>query len=714
MSEKVLNSLSPDKPLRDPNDDRLGYATFAKTLAESIVKMTPAEGLVISVYGAWGTGKSTLSNFLVRYLSQYPQNERPIVVKFNPWWFTGQEDLTRRFFDQLNAILGERKAVGEDVIGLISTFADLVSQTPIPFASSGKIIAQASHLLRPKQEDVPQLKERIADALRKQAKKILVLIDDIDRLTADEIKHLFRVVKAVGDFPNVVYLLSFDKKVAVKALEGLQGVSGEEYLEKIIQVPFELPFPDKASLRRLLFEKLSAVLADTPQENFDQTYWGNVYLEGIDQFISTPRDVTRLINTLSVIYPSVKGEVNVVDLIALESLRIFCPLVYDAIRKNPDAFTGHSRRDENIKSFYEALINQLQEHDRDSIRKMLMRIFPKLEGVFGNRSYGSDWESDWRKRRRLCSPEKFPIYFLLAIPQGDFSDAEMKSIIQLGSNAKSFGEKLIELSKQKRPDGRTRLRAFLEKLEDYTHSEIPLKFIPSIVQALFEVGDSLLQPEDEHKGLFDFGNDIRIGRVLWQLLRRFDQPARFEILKQAMADGKSVTMIGSEVVVLGQQHGKYGSDHIASDDEMIVSAEHRQQLEQIALDKIRQAAGQGNLIESPKLPNVLYRWRGWGSEEEPKFWVQKIIADNEKLITLLSAFLKKTFGHTFGDAVSRMSYRLDPKSLEPFLEPASIIDRVRNIAPSDGLKEEQRIALNQFIKEYEIRQSGGDPDDRFA
>jgi hypothetical protein len=107
MSSEKPNLLSPDKPLNDPEGDQLDHSPFAKTLAERILKMTPPEGLVISMYGPWGSGKSTVLNFITHYLNLFPQNERPIVVRFYPRWFTGKEDLTRRFFNQLSAILDQ-------------------------------------------------------------------------------------------------------------------------------------------------------------------------------------------------------------------------------------------------------------------------------------------------------------------------------------------------------------------------------------------------------------------------------------------------------------------------------------------------------------------------------------------------------------------------------------------------------------------------------
>ena len=81
----------------------------------------------------------------------------------------------------------------------------------------------------------------------------------------------------------------------------------------------------------------------------------------------------------------------------------------------------------------------------------------------------------------------------------------MKAILALAHNPDAFGAKLVALSKQIRPDGHTRLRALLDRLEDYTEQEIPEENIAAVVQALFRVGDKLLRPEDEPRNILDFG-----------------------------------------------------------------------------------------------------------------------------------------------------------------------------------------------------------------
>ena len=704
--------ISGDKPLIDPKNDQLGYAQFAKHLAESIDKMVPTEGLVIAIYGQWGSGKTTMLNFVVHFLNQKSESERPIIVRFNPWWFSGQEDLTRRFFDQFQAVLSKKNVIGGHLKKIIAEFAEVLSNTPSNYAPIGKIVTK---LMNKENKDVAELKDSIVNALKNQQRRILVIIDDIDRLTANEIRQLFRTIKAIADFPNVIYLLAFDKEVVIQVVKKIQEVSGETYLEKIIQVSFELPIPDKISLRRLFFERLNKILADTPEELFDPTHWGNVYLDGVDHFIATPRDVIRLTNTLGVTYPAVKGEVNPVDFIAIETLRIYCPLAYDIIRKNPHAFIGRvehfsdSSKDD-LKSFHDSWLAQVQEKDREPVRQLLMRIFPKLEAVWGNTYYDAAWESKWRKQLRVCSPDIFPIYFRLAIPEGGISNAEMKMMLALASDTKAFAAKLKKLTNQKLPDGTTRVRTFLERLEDYTEKDIPIDHIPTIVQVLFDVGDDILRSEDETHGLFDFGIDIRIVRILWQLLKRLDEPARYEVLKKAIQEGDAVSTIVHVVAVLGQQHGKYGAKEPKSKEKVLITAQHLEDLEKLSLEKVRNAASQDFLLQAPKLPYILYRWRDWADEKEVKQWIQIIIKNDVGLARLLEKFLQKTYSWSLSDRVEKREYRLDPKWLEPFVKSSQIIERVMSLIENPELTENQRLAIRQFIREYEMRQQGKNPD----
>jgi predicted KAP-like P-loop ATPase len=294
------------------------------------------------------------------------------------------------------------------------------------------------------------------------------------------------------------------------------------------------------------------------------------------------------------------------------------------------------------------------------------------------------------------------------LPESELSTTEMKAILANACDAKAFGENLVELANQKLADGTTQVRTFLERLEDYTENEIPLDCIPSIVQALFDVGDQLLRPEDEPWGMFDFGNDVKIGRIIWQLLRRLKEPARFEVLKQVILNSNALSTIVQEITNLGQQQGKYGAEQLSPKEEWLISAQHLKELEELAANRVQDVAEQSSLLQTPGLPKLLYCWLKWTSEEEVRQWVKKVINDDEGLVDFLEKFLETIITESVSDMVPRKAYRLDPNWIEPFLESSSVIDRVRSLADKRGLTEDQTSAIRQFIEEYDIQQQGKD------
>jgi|ERR671933_316215 predicted KAP-like P-loop ATPase len=709
-----FSDLSADNALLEPKQDRLGYASFAKHLADSICQMNFPEGFVIAIYGSSGFGKSTLLNFLTYYLEQKPENEQPIIVPFNPWLFSGGEDITRRFIGQLQTVLSQFKAVPKGILGRITNLAKAVSEIPLPYAQASRALVK---LFDDKEKETSDLKEEVEDTLEKQHPRIVVTIDDIDRLSAEEISQLFYLIKSIPNFTNVVYLLVFDQEVVIKTLTDKQPLPGDTYLNQIVQASFELPLPDKTSLRKLLFEKLNGILADAPKPLLNQNRWGNVYLQGIDHFITNPRDITRLTNLLTVTYPAVKSEVNPVDFIAIESLRAFRPVIYDIIRKNPKFFAGNVEAEgsliptlDEIKDFHYSWLAQFEDEDKEPIKRLLLHLFPKLEGVWYNTCPPAQDESIWGKQLRICSLDIFANYFRLVLTQDEFSDAEIKTIFALAKDAKAFGENLVELTHQKRSDGTTQVRAFLERLEDYPEKEIPTDCIPSIVKALFDVGDQLLPPEDEPHGMFDFGNDIRIERLISQLLHRIDEQARFETLKEAISNGNALAIIVREVAALGQEQGKYGAEEFMPAEEWLQSGEHLKELEGIALKRLRDAAQQNSLLQSPKLSENLHYWQSWAGEEEVKQWVEKIIEDDEGLVNFLENLLPKDFSEDGSNETQKTGYKLDLSWLEPYIEPSAIVERMNSLGETSELTEDGKNAIAQFIQEYETQQQGKGSD----
>jgi len=566
--------LSPDRPLNHPEDDILGYDRFAENLAVSLRKMTPLEGMVVAIHGPWGSGKSSVLNFVRHYLEEEPEEgieEPPLTMRFSPWWFSGREDLTRLFFGQLRARLGD-KTYGE-LKSRLADLADIASKVPgLPGREAGEFIADK---LRG-EPDLDALKEKVDSVLRESGRKIIVFIDDVDRLAPDEIRNLFRMIKAVASFPNVVYLLAFEREIVENALEAQEGTdSGRRYLEKIVQGSFDLPPVEQVDLRRMLVSQLDPIL-DRTQVELDEHYFSNVYFEGLEEMLDTPRDVTRLTNALRVTFPAVEGEVNPVDFVAIEAIRTFEPDIYRLIRESANLLAGRPSDGGRDPVFgdeegarFESWLDRVSEDNREAVRGIMTRLFPKFAVEYGGSHYSPEFERKWRVQRRICSPDVFPIYFRLTVPIDSISEAEMREWLALGGDPEAFGERLLEFATEGRRDGTTRARVAVDRLDDYAHEELPQEHVPSVVGAIFRVGSELLSLMEGARGMYDFGADIRVGRVLVTLLRRLEDTERIDILDREISAGGSASLAENLTVVAGQQHGKFGTDSSPEKDRLL-------------------------------------------------------------------------------------------------------------------------------------------------
>jgi predicted KAP-like P-loop ATPase len=120
-------STAADNPIRTMADDRLGRIATASTLIRTIGTADSAEGYVLAVVGPWGSGKTSILNLMQEGLAQQGDT---IVVKFNPWMFSGTEQLIDAFFHELGAQLRE---TGGKKFDKIATAVDQYSFIFSPF-----------------------------------------------------------------------------------------------------------------------------------------------------------------------------------------------------------------------------------------------------------------------------------------------------------------------------------------------------------------------------------------------------------------------------------------------------------------------------------------------------------------------------------------------------------------------------------------------------
>jgi predicted KAP-like P-loop ATPase len=102
--------LQADEPITRRSEDQLGRARFAEAIANQVLQSPPRQAFVIALDGAWGSGKTSVLNMIEEVVVEQSDT---VVLRFNPWLFSGTEELVLRFLYELGTQLRELGEVKE-------------------------------------------------------------------------------------------------------------------------------------------------------------------------------------------------------------------------------------------------------------------------------------------------------------------------------------------------------------------------------------------------------------------------------------------------------------------------------------------------------------------------------------------------------------------------------------------------------------------------
>ncbi|MEA3293619.1 MAG: P-loop NTPase fold protein, partial [Euryarchaeota archaeon] len=557
-------------------------------------------------------------------------------------------------------------------------------------------------------KSILKVKREIKDELIKRQKKLIVVIDDIDRLNQSEIKQIFRLIRINADFPNTIYLLAFDRSIIEKNLEEQAGVSGKDYLNKIVQVNFDIPFTNPTKISAFLLKELNRVLSLLPESSqkfYDQddSYWTNVYHSGFKDLFKNIRDVKRFVSSLefniSQMYQGGVMEVNPIDFTAIEAIRVFAPEFYFFMKSRNSLFTSmdiaKGKKDsEARKAKIEEPLNKLPEDTKKSIQDLITTLFPQFLTAHEN-----GWQSTWSQNLRVCATSNFDSYFTL-IPGGDeveISQYEIENILNKTNSVDEFEGILREYIAKKK------IRKVLQKIQDYTDDQsfIPQSNAKKVVQSLFNISDDLPK---EKMGTYNLGLYMDLIRIIYQILERErDKNYNFEILNETIPLSKGLY---GPVRMISFESYKKDKDKISK--KFLVPEDKIEELQKLCLEKID--SWQNKLLEQNEFIHVMYRWREWDKEQKWKRYIDNILGDDNKLLAFVDKFVTETISQTNRDYGVRKIKKFNYKSLGDFEELNNIkarLEKVKN--ENNDLYEKNKQMIDLYLENY-VNKDKGDFD----
>ena len=593
-----------DNPILKAEDDVLGRSKAAKAFAGQVLYFDTSKGLVVGVLGAWGSGKTSFIN-----LARADFDDEGItVLDFNPWMFSGADQLVESFFVELAAQL--RISPGLAEVGRYleeygETFSGMAWLPLVgPWIERSRDVTKfLGKLLQRRKEGIGGGRAKLEEILAGLDKPIVVVLDDIDRLTTSEIRDVFKLVRLTASFPNIVYILAFDR-IRVEEALAEQGLSGRDYLEKILQVTFDLPVAANQALNRQISTEVDRALTDIDNPGtFDEQLWPDVFMEIIRPLIRNMRDIRRYAASIHGTVRTLGGQISLTDVLALEAVRVFLPDVFIRLRSSVDgltttfSFSSGVRTDPpQLKIQIDGLIDAAGMHT-EVVRAMIERLFPAGQRhIDGHKNYGSDWKRLWLREHRVAHEDILRLYLEGFAGEGlqAFTDAEQAWVYM--ANHDALDSYLRSLDPE-------RLQDVIASLENYEDQFVSQHVVPGTLVLLNLISDLPARP----RGMFDLDTRLVVTRITYRLLRTPGDP---QIVESAVREVfPKLKSLSAKLELITQVGYREGAGH------KLVSEDAAAGFEKIWRDEVRSTSAE-ILAKERDLLRILYLTKQGASSSE--------------------------------------------------------------------------------------------------
>ena len=618
--------LDLDQPAKSREQDRLGRRSLTEAIAQQIRSVAAEHGFTVAIVGEWGSGKTSLLNMVKETLEA--EDSEIVILEFNPWLFGGATELVSRFFSELGAQLGrDRFKRHKEAAGALLELGELLApHAPVPGASIVSAIFSCLTRSIRRSKSLLAIRDSLTEALQESRSKVLVLIDDIDRLEGSETRELFRLIRLTSDLPNVIFLLAFDRRRVARCLSECE-TEGRQYLDKIVQVSYDIPIVRQEVLPGLFFNWLKDLIEGQNLTRLDRLVWQQVFYDIIRPLLGNVRDVKRYLHSISVTLETVGKEVALADVLGLEAIRVLRPLMFEELKAQSECLVHpnsqsqvwetENTRTNRIQAALTAMIEN-SGNDRKVLESLLRILFPATQGFLGGNSYGREWARAWRKDQRVACDEVLRVYLQAGLDEGALSSNEFRELFEALTDERKLTLILSSFSDQQLEEALDRLEAFEE--------EIPPEGA-SISVPIFANQMKRLSPHSD--GLFSFEPRIRAKRVILRLLRRIEDPdALTARLSSVIA---RIDSLSSRLIVIEMVGHRESVGH------GLLSNSRASELERQLLDQLK-AASAVQLEKEWDLATLVLRTVRWLEDDDKKWLAKKLskhLRETGFLLTLL-------------------------------------------------------------------------------
>lgn len=438
-------------PLTSLDDDRLNRQGIVEAL-EHAVQSDAGGSLVLGLNGSWGSGKTTILNALEGRLA----TGGTVVVRLDAWNYREPSRLVEAYVKAVEARMGELAPGGGGRGSVQAIGQALATLTGGGWSFIGRMLSAT------KRDALEGAREQLREQIRALPTRIVVFLDDLDRLDQGELQAVLRLVRVVSE-STVTHVLAYDRVQLSKTLfpDDSEGTRARDYLAKIVKLEVPVPVPADEAALALLEEALEPVLKDLQkevQEEFARRF-RLAPATTILRALGTPREIYRVAAATAWSWGRMSRDLNLFDLFLLTILQYRFPHVYGRMTEQPEWFIQiqwssnmrwglyRERIEEQRAEYYEALASD-PNRGGPILQQILVALLPSIAG--DNHLEPLPDEQKSRKGRRLAHPDVFYRYFQSALSPSAVPEASIED----------FAKSLVGMEK-----GEPRVDSIVERLE---------------------------------------------------------------------------------------------------------------------------------------------------------------------------------------------------------------------------------------------------------
>ena len=300
--EQSPQAIDPDDAIESDEDDWLGFYRMITIVRENLQALDLSKGsLTVGVIAPWGRGKSSFINLLKKELKK----DGGIIIPFNPRGSKSVSSIPEDFFDVFAKELSRHYLGFSLLLARYTKHLGLLNQY-----TWTRPVGSLLTLLLPVKEQ-----EAVNRTLRELGKRVYVLLDDLDRLSGEEILEVLKLMDRNASFTNTVFIVAYDKVYVNNVLKKhLDHGLAHSFIDKYISWEIPLPEPDKEMLELLMRIKLQVRVKDRYSMAYIefQKGWKEVGSTVVES-LNSVRDLKRYLNLMIPRYNEVFGKVDCRD-----------------------------------------------------------------------------------------------------------------------------------------------------------------------------------------------------------------------------------------------------------------------------------------------------------------------------------------------------------------------------------------------------------------